>query len=580
MKSNTRKYIRCFSNNLRLDLSYNGLISQSEVFNILEDINNKDEKEKIKIIDPVKESIENYANIKSILENKGINNIFEYLYLNKERIHIILYNEDENITINSVMMPKFSDYYYLYFLIRAEELLNYKYEYGFLSELKEKVNIQKSPIKKIIFSKILLCLIKNFNEIYGDEFGDKCEEMEEDCKNWINSEKNSLKKYNINLDLDKLADDGVEIDDIYINILISLIKNNKLNDSQDTLNILSELEIKDLRLNKKIYNGLKPIFNENDLKKYLISSYSDLINNEIITFYRMLFVYILKSSDYIFNIQFFIDLRTKIIGLVKTNIGILCNDLKKGKSQDNIIKLEEVLPYFINLESYKQRYKKENKQSTLKSNNNNQSVQGSGMSNFKSNQSSESQSNLGSSSLGNPFDNSSVKKREPSDPLNQPNFNDNEQDERKKEQAYQILKKSKFSMDISYKKGQREADITYSSITYGEVENTDKSQTVEITDIKSIKADDEILNSNYEKFLQYLNQIEKDIKIKYKKEKKINIIITFSMTNDSLERSENYKINCNYNINDENRKGERDFTDEDFLNKVNYEGLSYMIDAL
>ena len=579
MEINTRKYIRCFSKNLRLDLSYNGLISQSEVFNILEDINNKDEKEKIKIIDPVQESIENYANIKSILENKGIN-IFEYLYLNKERIHIILYNEDENITISSEMMKKFSDYYYLYFLIRAEELLNYKYEYGFLSELKEKVNIQKSPIKKIIFSKILLCLIKNFNEIYGDEFGDKCEEMEEDCKNWINSEKYSLKKYNINLDLDKLADDGVEIDDIYINILISLIKNNKLNDSQDTLNILSELEIKDLRLNKKIYNGLKPIFNENDLKKYLISSYSDLINNEIITFYRMLFVYILKSSDYIFNIQFFIDLRTKIIGLVKTNIGILCNDLKKGKSQDNIIKLEEVLPYFINLESYKQRYKKENKQSTLKSNNNNQSVQGSGMSNFKSNQSSESQSNLGSSSYGNPFDNSSAKKREPSDPLNQPNFNDNEQDERKKEQAYQILKKSKFSMDISYKKGQREADITYSSIAYGEVENTDKSQTVEITDIKSIKADDEILNSNYEKFLQYLNQIEKDIKIKYKKEKKINIIITFSMTIDSLERSENYKINCNYNINDENRKGERDFTDEDFLNKVNYEGLSYMIDAL
>jgi len=579
MASNTRKYIRCFSNNLRLDLSYNGLISQSEVFNILEDINNKDEKEKIKIIDPVKESIENYANIKSILENKGIN-IFEYLYLNKERIHIILYNEDENITINSEMMKKFSDYYYLYFLIRAEELLNYKYEYRLLSELKEKVNIEKSPIKKIIFSKILLCLIKNFNEIYGDEFGDKCEEMEEDCKNWINSEKHSLKKYNINLDLDKLADDGVEIDDIYINILISLIKNNKLNDSQDTLNILSELEIKDLRLNKKIYNGLKPIFNENDLKKYLISSYSDLINNEIITFYRMLFVYILKSSDYIFNIQFFIDLRTKIIGLVKTNIGILCYDLKKGKSQDNIIKLEEVLPYFINLESYKQRYKKENKQSTLKSNNNNQSVQGSGMSNFKSNQSSESQSNLGSSSLGNPFDNSSAKKREPSDPLNQLNFNDNEQDERKKEQAYQILKKSKFSIYINYKKGQREADITYSSITYGEVENTDKSQTVEITDIKSIKADDEILNSNYEKFLQYLNQIEKDIKIKYKKEKKINIIITFSMTNDSLERSENYKINCNYNINDENRKGERDFTDEDFLNKVNYEGLSYMIDAL
>ena len=50
MKSNTRKYIRCFSNNLRLDLSYNGLISQSEVFNILEDINNKKKKKKKKLL--------------------------------------------------------------------------------------------------------------------------------------------------------------------------------------------------------------------------------------------------------------------------------------------------------------------------------------------------------------------------------------------------------------------------------------------------------------------------------------------------------------------------------------------------
>jgi phosphoribosylanthranilate isomerase len=297
----------------------------------------------------------------------------------------------------------------------------------------------------------------------------------------------------------------------------------------------------------------------------------------------MLFVYIFKSSDYIFQIPFFIELREQIIELVKTKIDILYNDLKKGKNQDIIIKLNEVLSYFTNPDIYIEKYKKEQKEKNSQQSLNNPSIQGSGFSNKPSNNSnfgsSDSNANQGSSSLKNPFDNSSVKNRDPTDPFGLPII-DNEQDEKEKEQAYQILKKSKFSLDINYEKGQREANINYSSITYGEVENTDNSQTVEITDIKSIKADDEILNSNYEKFLQYLNQIEKDIKIKYKKEKKINIIITFSMTNDSLERSENYKINCNYNINDENRKGERDFTDEDFLNKVNYEGLSYMIDAL
>jgi hypothetical protein len=579
MESNTKKYIRYFNNNLKLDLSCNGLLNQSEVYNILEEIKNKDKKEKIKIIDPAQKSIENYANIDCLLNNKGINT-FEYLYLNKTRIHQILYNEDENITITSGMMKKYSDYYYLYFLIRDEEVLNYKYEFGLISELKEKINIIKSPIKKIIFSKILLCLLKNFKENEEDEYGDKCEEMEQDCKDWINSEKKSLENYN-NLNLDNLEGDDVEIDDIYINILISLIKNNKLNDSEETRKILAELEIKDLRLNKKIFNGLKSILNENNLKKYLIIEYNDFLSNEIITFYRILFVYIFKSSDYIFQIPFFIELREQIIELVKTKIDILYNDLKKGKNQDIIIKLNEVLSYFTNPDIYIEKYKKEQKEKNSQQSLNNPSIQGSGFSNKPSNNSnfgsSDSNANQGSSSLKNPFDNSSVKNRDPTDPFGL-SIIDNEQDEKEKEQAYQILKKSKFSLDINYEKGQREANINYSSITYGEDKDS-AQRSLEINDIKSIKAEDEILMTNYEKFNQFLNQIEKDIKTRYKKEKKINLIIEFTMTSESLEHSENYRIDCKYIIKDKT-EGENDFVDEDFLNNANYEGLSCMIETL
>ena len=577
MSNNIKKFYRFFKDNMKLDLTYNGLISQCEIYNILEEMNNKKEKDKLILSDPLLGFIENYDNIDSILARKDIN-IFEYLYLNRVRIHKVLYEDDENISITSEMMTKFSDYYYLYFLIRDEDTLNYKYEFELISKLYEILIAEESSIKKIIYAKILLCFIKNYIEIEGEDNDDKCKDIENKCRDFINSEKNKLKEFNINLDLDKLDDDNIEIDDIYTNIIMSLIKNNKLNNSSETLELLKELDIKNIRINKKIFTNLKDFLIEDNLKQYIINKYLDLLNEEVIMFYRMLFIYIFKSSDYIYYIPYLLELRKKIIELIKSNIQVFNSDLRRGKNQDNIIMLKEVLSYFIEQDYYIEQSKKvrENEKKLMSINNSKQS-QG-----FTSNTGpvdNYNSSDYNSSSAKNPFDGSSYKKKDDNNP-NSYDFNNDDQEKNDitKEQAYQILS-STFNLVLEHKKGQKLANITYKSIKYGGNEKAENEQSAEINDIKSIIPHDETLKVNYQKFIEYLENIENELKSGYKSEKPINIEINFSLKNSYIVNNSNYYMICNYNINDESL-GENNFVDDDFLNNTEHDGLHYLIDAL
>ena len=110
-----------FKNNTKVFLSYKGLMNQSEIFDIV----NEDKNEQNIITNPFYKLIENYESIKLIIGSK-IENIMEYLYLNRKQTHQILYNEDGIIYINHDIITKFEDYYYLYSLIRCEEdLINY-----------------------------------------------------------------------------------------------------------------------------------------------------------------------------------------------------------------------------------------------------------------------------------------------------------------------------------------------------------------------------------------------------------------------------------------------------------------------
>ena len=103
------KYGKYIENNTKLNLSYNGLMVLNEIYEIFNEDELKNENNK-KIINPFYELINNKDNITSILKGRDLN-VLEYLYLNRHKIHQILYDSDSTITINEEMLKEYTDYY-------------------------------------------------------------------------------------------------------------------------------------------------------------------------------------------------------------------------------------------------------------------------------------------------------------------------------------------------------------------------------------------------------------------------------------------------------------------------------------
>ena len=82
------------------------------------------------------------------------------------------------------------------------------------------------------------------------------------------------------------------------------------------------------------------------------------------------------------------------------------------------------------------------------------------------------------------------------------------------------------------------------------------------------------MNYYYQKFLEYLIKLEKELKNSYKTEKKIEIKLKFKMSNFS-----EYKVNCDLLFNDENF-GENWFRDENILEFSEHPRLYLMIETL
>ena len=281
-------------------------------------------------------------------------NKMEYLYLNKHRIHDELYEKDINIFVEPNMIGEFKDYYYLYLLIKEEpEIINYKYDYELIKNLDKIVNSDgNSTIKKILLSKMLLTFINNYEQGLEEEQNqheDELSKLKTKYESNISENKNILEKYMLDLneslekykiDLNKLEANYISIIDIYSIIIIHLIKNNKLDESEETINILKELEIKNLKLNQELLDSLNEVLNEKYLSKYKILNYNDLFKQDKLIFYYILFEYILKSSEYVSKIRFLLETRDKIVKLIKENLDDFRSVLKKWM-------LLKVLGYFI-----------------------------------------------------------------------------------------------------------------------------------------------------------------------------------------------------------------------------------------
>ena len=180
-----KTYVKHFKDNYPLDLAYNALINQNEIFEIIndEEISNNYEKEKIdrKLLNPIFELIGSYDNLVKILKSKDLS-VVEYIYLNKYKIHKLLYEYDSTIHIETDFMSKFSDYYYLYYLIIFQtELTNFNYDFKLVQKSYDLLIEADFGIKKIILAKITKAVINNY-ESENEENQDDCQKMEKNAK--------------------------------------------------------------------------------------------------------------------------------------------------------------------------------------------------------------------------------------------------------------------------------------------------------------------------------------------------------------------------------------------------------------
>ena len=528
-------YTKYFENNIKLNLSYNGLINQSEFFSIIKNDDNNNEKNK-PIIIPFCELIGSYQDIENILLNKEIN-IIEYIYLNKERINQILYDEETNIKIEQNYLVKFSDYIYLYYILaESRDVVNYIFEIELIDAFNDILLATKSKIKMIILSKLEIFFIDYYFEQKDDEKIKKYEDMKNKCKQIINVNINYLKEDIADLNIDNLLSDDIE--NIYTEIIKSLIINGKLNDSDKTIKLLDDLEIKHIRLNKKFYDNLSKILIEKNLNKYKISDIDDISDENKMNFYRILFEYILKSSDYIFYNSFLLETRKKIIEIINDKPNQFYSMAKNNKNK-------EALSYLIEFEYYKERAKSLRVNITTDN--------GDDISSIK-------YESISSYSL---FGGASSEKEKTDGRSAYELINDNEINAI----SYKILSNSTFLISAEYSKEKKETIITYKKIFYRRKEYNENKD-ITINEVKNQNPQDKDLNIYYNKFLQYLQEVENEIKYHYTNEKEIEITMKFSM-------NKKYNLTCEFQIND-NNLDETDFTESDLLNKTNHEALNIM----
>ena len=122
-----------------------------------------------------------------------------------------------------------------------------------------------------------------------------------------------------------------------MDIIISLIKNDKLTDLDISKEIFEQLNLDVIYfpfVQKNLLDKIEDVLNmKNDFaKKYIIKNIDDLHNQKKVNFFYMILKYIFKESFYIYNIPFLLEQREIILRILKSED--YKNYLKQNKEKD------------------------------------------------------------------------------------------------------------------------------------------------------------------------------------------------------------------------------------------------------
>ena len=283
--------------------------------------------------------ISKYSEIENLLNIVDINQITKFCYFNRKGIHSILYIEQEIIVINK---PNgLSYFFYLSLLINEDkEIINYSYSYDLIKDLDAK-NENNNFLIRLITSKIILELINNFegldnpeNETYNEEI----EKLKKNNEDYIKNNVINFQEYHLNYNYDDIINN--KIDYIYIDIIISLIKERKFEEYDYMYDIIKLLDLENIDITKTMHMELSLVLNSNEsyVTDYIITEVEDLKNAKKVNFYYILFKYILKNPIYIYNIEMLLNTRKNIIKIIKKKLNelsslIFDNDVIKKRKE-------------------------------------------------------------------------------------------------------------------------------------------------------------------------------------------------------------------------------------------------------
>ena len=530
--------------------------------------------------DPIFKILSQFNEIQNVT---NLGNFTEYLYFNRKTINDILYDNEEVIYVdNRLKDKKLSFYFYLISLIEySPDIINYKYSFEFIKEINKLKAVENNYFRNIIISKIVCKLIDNFKGF--DDYGENANENE---VNEIENENIELIKKNIKLikefDLSEKFIIDNKIDDIYIEIIIQLIKNDKLSNYEYSMNIISQLNLENIELNENMIDKLSKILDSKVeiIQKYIIFDFNNLIDNEKINFHFILLEYIIKNSIFIYQIPFLLKNHKNLIKIINSNI----DKLKTIHIEDQYReRLEYILKKYLDLYYYDYKLNSNKKiihikecEITNENNKNNTNSEDN-----ENNINSENNENNTNSENNENNANSHSKKQKIKIKSNTEIKEDNESKQNKELIQYNneneiknfLLKNSIFVLHTNEK--WKEPYIIYDHIFIGK-------NKIEINEnkLKAIKEENEsspTSNESYSRFLKFLDVFKKRIKNEFIYNYCLKIELIFQNDNTNNKNSI-YDISCNYILYNPLNNKKTSFKDDNILiNYANLEGFSYMM---
>ena len=464
-----------------------------------------------------------YKDIEEILNKKG-KNALKFYYFNRKIINEILYDEDKQLDVDYIkdfikIEKDFSPLIYLYLLLNYnKDSVDYIYSINIIKQINELQKDNKDKIyKKLIISKIIMELINNYKQTDNYDEDEEQEDLnikEDDNNNFIKENINALNE--IGLEIDKKNFISKNIDEIYSEIIKSLIISKKFDDYNYIYNIINELDLENINITKIIFDEIsKTLNNKSNSKHYMISNIDELIDEKKINFYYILFKYILKSSIYIYQNDFLYHVKKNILKIVKDDkFYISLNNLKDLNFKERI---QYTINIFTDSKYYSEKYlnNKNNSELSLLSD-----------TNLSNNNLLQTSNNIISS-----FKNDSISK-ETSSHINEEN--------QKSNIPYQILNKSSFIFEINEKR-----EIKF--ILNDKIKIDDK--VIVFDDLKSLKLpeNDEKLQKSFEKFLNFFSDFKNLYINKVEHNNKLKIFFEFNIEKEN-EYDKLYNITLNYSL--------------------------------